>query len=196
MPVRHMMLFVVLLSVIATPLWAQVPAGQQVGLALYLQSSYAGLKADLTAAAEQMPDADYGFKPTTMPEVRSYGQLFAHVAAGQFGTCARLSGRPDPVAGRNLEEELQTKASIIDALADSFVFCDGVVAAFSDDDATSFIRQGPGEVARSAAMVGLVGHDTEMYGISTVYLRAKNLVPPSTARQMQRRAAANSAPAR
>jgi hypothetical protein len=52
----------------------------------------------------------------------------------------RETQRPDPAAGRNLEEELQTKASIIDALADSFVFCDGVVAAFSDDDATSFIR--------------------------------------------------------
>jgi hypothetical protein len=170
--------------------------GQQVGLAVCLQSSYAGLEADLMAAAEQMPDADYGFKPTTMPEVRSYGQLFALVAAGQFGMCARISGRPDPTAGRNLEEELQTKASIVEALADSFVFCDGVVAAFSDDAATTFVRQGQGEVARSAVMAGLVGHNTEMYGISTVYLRAKNLVPPSTARQMERRAAANSAPVR
>jgi hypothetical protein len=187
MPVRHTTLVTVLLGLMATPLWAQVPGGQQVGLARYLQSSYAGLKANLTAAAEQMPDADYGFKPTTMPEVRSYGQLFAHVAAGQFGMCARLSGRPDPTAGRNLEEELQTKASIVAALADSFVFCDGVVAGFSDDDATTFVRQGQGEVARSAAMVGLVGHNTEMYGISTVYLRAKNLVPPSTERQTQRR---------
>jgi hypothetical protein len=39
------------------------------------------------------------------------------------------------------------------------------------------------EVPKNAALVGLLAHDAEMYGITTVYLRAKNIVPPSTARQ-------------
>jgi hypothetical protein len=34
---------------------------------------------------------------------------------------------------------------------------------------------------------GILAHNSEMYGIATVYLRAKNLVPPSTRRQMPRR---------
>ncbi len=42
------------------------------------------------------------------------------------------------------------------------------------------VRQGEGEVARSAVLAGLLAHNSEMYGISTVYLRARNLVPPSS----------------
>jgi hypothetical protein len=31
--------------------------------------------------------------------------------------------------------------------------------------------------------MGLLAHNAEMYGISTVYLRAKNLVPPASERR-------------
>jgi hypothetical protein len=41
------------------------------------------------------------------------------------------------------------------------------------------VVQGPA-VPRSAALAGLLAHDAEMSGISTVYLRAKNLVPPGS----------------
>jgi hypothetical protein len=75
-----------------------------------LKGSYAGSKANLTTEADKMPEADYGLKPGSMPEVRTFGQLFAHVAAGQFGTCAAVKGLPNPAASRNLEQDLKTKA--------------------------------------------------------------------------------------
>jgi hypothetical protein len=59
-----------------------IPAGMKVGLALYLGAAYGGLKGDLMEAAQVMPDADYRFKPAAVPEMRTYGQLFAHVATG------------------------------------------------------------------------------------------------------------------
>jgi hypothetical protein len=31
-----------------------------------------------------------------------------------------------------------------------------------------------------AALMGALAHNAEMYGIGTVYLRAKNLVPPGS----------------
>ena len=43
--------------------------------------------------------------------------------------------------------------------------------------------QGPVEVPRVAAMMGLLAHNAEMYGISSVYLRARNLVPPGSERR-------------
>lgn len=134
-----------------------------------------------------MPEADYGFKPGSMPEVRTYGQLFAHVADGQFGTCAAVKGVPNPNQGKNLEQELKAKAEFVKTLADSFAFCDDAFSSLTDANAMEFVKQGPGEVARSAVLAGLLVHNSEMYGISTVYLRAKNLVPPSTEREMQRR---------
>ena len=33
------------------------------------------------------------------------------------------------------------------------------------------------------ALYGLLAHNSEMYGIGTVYLRLKGIVPPSTERQ-------------
>lgn len=162
---------------------AQIPAGQKVGLVVYLKAGYTGLKQNLIAAAERMPEADYGFKPGAMPEVRTYGQLFAHAAAGQYGTCAAMKGTANPMQGRNIEQELKTKAEFVKVLADSFAFCDDAVAALTDQNAGEFIKQGQGEVVRVAALAGLVAHNSEMYGISTVYLRAKNIVPPSTEQQ-------------
>ncbi len=45
-----------------------------------------------------------------------------------------------------------------------------------------FIKQGQGEVTRAAALYGVIVHGNEMYGTAAVYLRSKNLVPPSTER--------------
>jgi uncharacterized damage-inducible protein DinB len=173
-----------LLASITTP--AQPPAGRKVGLADGLQAGYAGLKRDLIASAETMPDAGYALKPGTMPEVRTFAQVIAHVAAGQFGACASAKGVPNPAANRKLEEELKTKADIVKALAESFALCDDFVNGTTEENALQFVRQGPNEITRATAVQFLIAHDSEMYGIATVYLRLAGHVPPSTARQMKR----------
>ena len=179
--------FSAILSAFAiSPTLAQIPPGQKVGLAIYLKAAYGGLKSNLIAAAEKMPEDDYDFKPSAMADVRTYGQLFAHVAAGQFGACAAMKGVVDPIQGRNPEQELTSKAEFVTLLNESFAFCADAVTALTDQNAMDLVRQGQGEVARSAVLAGLLAHNSEMYGISTVYLRAKNLVPPSTERQMRR----------
>jgi hypothetical protein len=115
-----------------------------------------------------------------MPEVRVYGQLFAHVAQAQFGACSGATGVPNPVQGRQLETELKTKAEIVKALADSFALCDKAYAALNDANANEMVTQGRGPTARAAILANNVTHDNEMYGTASVYLRAKNIVPPST----------------
>lgn len=172
-----------LVALLASSASAQPPAGRKVDLATGLQLSYAGIKANLVTEAEKMPEADYDFKPGSMPEVRTFGQLFAHVAAGHFGTCAAVRGIPNPMQDRKLEQELKTKAEVIKALGDSFTFCDEAFASTTAENATAFIRQGPNEITRATALYGLLAHDAEMYGIGTVYLRLKGIVPPSTERQ-------------
>ena len=164
----------------------QSASTQAIGLTMYLQGGYAGIKTDLTQAAELMPEEDYCFVPSSMPEVRTYGQIFTHVAAAQFGACAVAKGVPNPNAGCDLEQELTTKARIVTVLADSFAFCDEAFSFLTESNATELVKQGRREIARSAVLVGILAHGAEMYGISTVYLRAKNLVPPSTERQLQR----------
>ncbi|HYN07798.1 MAG TPA: DinB family protein [Vicinamibacterales bacterium] len=176
-------LLVGLLIAMSVTVFAQIPAGQRVGLARYLQVGYTGLKRDLTEAAEKMPEADYGFKPGSTPEVRTYGQVIAHVADGQFSTCAAVKGVANPNEGKDVERQFKTKADVTRALADSFAFCDDLLSSLTDATVTQFVKQGQGELERGAALVGLIAHNAEMYGIATVYLRSKNIVPPSTERR-------------
>lgn len=167
---------------VGSTLYAQPPAGQKVGLATSLQRGYAGIKTNFTAAAEKMPEADYTFKPGSTPEARTYAQVISHIAQSQFGGCSALNGTPNPMQGKNLEQELKTKAEVTKALADSYAICDKVFEAVTDANATEMIKQGPNEVTRAAALYGVIVHNNEMAGTAYVYLRSKNIVPPSTER--------------
>ena len=173
-----------------TVAWVLTVPGQspqlakRVDLLTYLQAGYAGIKADLTSAAEAMPEADYSFKPTSMPDVRTFGETILHVASAHFSQCARLRG----VAEEPRQKvEHTNKADVLETLAASFSSCDAAFSSLTDASANQSIQQGPVEIPKSAALVGLIAHDAEMYGITTVYLRAKSIVPPSTARQQGNR---------
>jgi len=160
--------------------FAQAPPAPPTTVVQAIQRGYANVKANLTQAADKLSDADYNFKPSSMAEVRSYGQLFAHVANAQFGGCAAVKGVANPNQGKNLEMELKTKAEFVKALNDSFAFCDDAYSSLTDANANEMITQGRGMVARAAALMNNVVHDNEMYGTAGVYLRAKGIVPPST----------------
>jgi hypothetical protein len=172
---------VAILLVAATTYSQQPPAtGQKIGLSTSLQRGYAGFKTNFTQAAEKMPDADYTFKPGSTPEARTYAQVIAHIAQSQFGQCSGLNGVPNPMAGKQLEQELKTKAEVTKALADSFALCDTAFANVTDANATEMVKQGMNEVTRAAGLYGVLVHGNEMAGTAYVYLRSKNIVPPST----------------
>jgi len=167
--------------VAATTYSQQPPAtGQKIGLATSLQRGYAGFKTNFTQAAEKMPEADYTFKPGSTPEARTYAQVITHIAQTQFGQCSGLNGVPNPMAGKQLEQELKTKAEVTKALADSFALCDTAFANVTDANATEMVKQGMNEVTRAASLYGVLVHGNEMAGTAYVYLRSKNIVPPST----------------
>ena len=174
--------FVSALVLAATPVLAQggmAQAPQKITLAQGLQRSYAAIKLNLTEMAAKMPDADYTFQPTK--DVRTYGQLFGHVANAQFGQCAAAKGVPNPNQG-NDNEKKASKAEFVKALADSFAFCDDAFSALTDVNAVELVKQGQNEVARGSVLAGLIGHSNEMYGTGVVYMRLKGMVPPSTER--------------
>jgi hypothetical protein len=162
---------------------AQGPGpGGPVGIAAGMQQQYTFLKNNLTQSAEVIPEAGYGQKVGTMGEVRTYGQVIGHVAAAQFGQCSGALGVPNPNQGNNLEDPAKSRADLIKALAESFALCDKAFAGLTDANATEMIPNGRGgQAARAMGLIGMLTHGNEMYGISTVYQRAQNIVPPSTA---------------
>jgi DinB superfamily len=181
---------VVLGVLLTAPVHAQPPAGgQALGLAASIQRGYNNIKMNLTQSADKLGDADYGYKVGSMAETRTFGQLFAHVIQSQSATCAAVRGVANPFQGRQLEQELKTKAEITKALAESFALCDDAYASLTDQNALEMVKQGQGTIARAAALANNVSHDNEMYGTSAAYLRSKGIVPPSTERQTQGRGA-------
>ena len=176
---RHRLLLLVGISGIAiASASAQVKPARRVGLLQYLQISHSGVTRDLLAAAELMPAGDYEFKPTTMAAARTFGGVIAHASGAMFDACARLRGITNPQP--DADTKVASKAEVVQVLREAITFCETAVATLDETSVTGYIMQGPAEVPRSAALAGLLAHDAEMFGISTVYLRAKGLVPPGS----------------
>src|SRR4029079_17299280 len=153
-------------ALFATVAYSQAPGGQmqgqKIGLATSLQRGYNGFKTNFTAAAEKMPEADYSFKPGSTPEARTYAQVIADISQSQVGQCSTLKGVPNPMQGKQLEQELKTKAEVTKALAESFALCDDLFAQVTDANATEMVKQGMNEATRAAALYGIIVHGNEM----------------------------------
>ena len=162
----------------ASAAFAQPPAPGPVGIATGLQRAYAQMKTNLTQAADKMSEADYAFKP--VPDIRGFGGQLAHVAQFHYLFCAGAKGVQNPNQ-ENLEQTKAAKADVVKALADSFAFCDDAFSSLTDESAVQTVTQGRGgPTARAVVLTNLIAHDNEEYGIVTVYLRLKGMVPPST----------------
>ena len=179
-------------TLMASVAQAQAPAaaqgGQTIPLAEGLRRSYNTMKMNLTESAQKFGEADYTYTPS--PAIRGYGAQLAHVANSQFNACAAARGEKNPHQGTNLEKTKTTRADIVQALADSFAFCDPVFANLTDQSALELVTQGQNQVARGSVLTNLIAHGNEEYGILTVYMRTKGMVPPSTERGMRGRGAA------
>jgi uncharacterized damage-inducible protein DinB len=139
-----------------------------------VKAAYDGIKSNIIKAAEKMPESAYDFKPT--PDVRSFGQLVAHVADAQMGICSIAKGEMK----RGEAASKTTKADLVAALKASDEVCDSVYAAMTDAESTVTVKAPGRERTKLGILNFNVTHDNEMYGIMGVYLRLKGIVPPSS----------------
>lgn len=174
----------VIALVLASPLAAQqheMEHAQHEGdhMVAAVRSVFDGVRNNLIAAAEQMPEAEYGFKPT--PEVRSFGEMIGHVANANFSYCSNALGVENPNAGRDIEQTAD-KAGLVQALKDSFAHCD---KAYQITDMQAMaMTEGRMPRARLWYLVQNTSHDNEHYGNIVTYFRLKGMVPPSSQRGM------------
>jgi uncharacterized damage-inducible protein DinB len=128
-------------------------------------------------ALEQTPESLFTFKPT--PDVRSLGQLFAHVADGEHLFCSLALGETMMQAG--VEQSKKTKAEMLQALKESAAHCD---RAYAQTDAQAMTPASFfGQPSNRMFLLGMNGaHDYEHYGNIVTYLRLKGITPPSSQR--------------
>jgi uncharacterized damage-inducible protein DinB len=133
---------------------------------------------NVMAAAEQMPEDKYSYKPT--PESMSFRDIVAHVADSAMGSCSSLNGarRGAGAAG------MKTKDELIGALKAAQTEC---AKAYAPDDskAAEMVAAGPGgSHTRLTSLWGNTVHIEHEYAQMAVHLRVNGVVPPSTAERM------------
>jgi uncharacterized damage-inducible protein DinB len=140
-----------------------------------VKTDYKTVRDYFVKAAEKMPEADYGFRPS--PKVRSFGQQVAHVADDQYNLCAPAKGETRKAAYTEIEKTLSSKADLVAALKAAFAYCDGAYDALTDASGAEVVKGGR---TRFAMLNWNLWHTWEHYGNVVVYLRMRGLVPPSS----------------
>jgi len=137
---------------------------------------YSISKDDVLKAAQEMPEANYSFKPVST--VRSFGELVGHVADGQYEFCAAVIGDGKQPPG--IEKSKTTKADLIPALQDAFAYCDQAYNSMTDADGAKRVQFFGHQAPKLSILSFNFGHNMEHYGNMVTYLRIKGLVPPSS----------------
>ena len=175
----------VLVCVVAPgALLAQAQGGQGQGtsqlpenpLSRFQKGAYKRITNILVRSAEKMPEEDYSFKPTDA--VRSYGQVVGHVADAQYLFCSIALGEKNP--GRNIEKTKTSKADLIATLKEAIAYCDKAYDGLTDATAAQPVKLFGNDAPRLGALEVNLVHNMEHYGNMVVYLRIKNIVPPTS----------------
>ena len=140
-----------------------------------LQPLYEIAKGWIVKSAEQMPEANYSFKPT--PAVRSFGEIIGHVADATYMFCATAKGEKSPAT--QSYEKVAAKADLVKAVKDAFAYCDPVYK-MPDASFTESAEMFGMKMTRLGWMILNVNHDNEHYGNLVTYFRLKGMVPPSS----------------
>lgn len=139
------------------------------------KQAYQRIKDNLLRMAEKMPEEHYSFRP--VPEIRTFGELVAHIADNQVRGCSSVHGPQR----QGTAASLTTKAELLEAFRASFADCDAAWETVTDETAAEVVQTARGERSRLGAMtVFILAHDNEEYGYMAVYLRLKGIVPPSS----------------
>ncbi len=183
-------ILLVIMAVLATPaaLDAQTSDGGagaalSPSMATSVNNMHMTIRRNLIEAAQAMPAAEYAFKPT--PQIRSFAELLGHVAMANYFFCSMAKGEASP-SKVNIERTISDKDGMSKALGDSLTYCDAVYKETTDANANQMVKiAGPGgatQSTRAQVLMFNTTHNNEHYGNVILYLRLKNVVPPSTAR--------------
>jgi len=129
----------------------------------------------LVAAAEQMPEEKYGYKPT--PEQLTFGRIISHVAQSNGSLCALLSDTKAPAA--LTVSETPPKAALVAALKASFDYCGPVIDGLQDAKLGDAINYHGARVPRARALIELTDDLEDHYSQMAGYLRLGGMLPPS-----------------
>jgi len=137
---------------------------------------YAYVNSDILRSLDKIPDDLWSFQPTK--DVRTVGQLFAHIADGQYEFCGVVSEGHSVLKG--IEKTAKTKAEVASALKDAIAYCNAAYAKMTDANAADIVSFFGMKMTKLGLMDMNTAHNMEHYGNLVTYMRLKGIVPPSS----------------
>lgn len=137
---------------------------------------YSGAKGNILKSAEMVPEDKWSYRPA--PTVRTFGELFAHIADGQYEFCGPVA--EGKAVDKGIEKTKKTRAEIITALKEGFAYCDAAYTKITPANATDMVEFFGNKMPKISLMDFNAAHNMEHYGNVVTYLRMNGMVPPSS----------------
>jgi uncharacterized damage-inducible protein DinB len=166
-------LFAALASASMVAFAQETPSAPPNPMTMSEKGIYGYIAGQVVAAAEQMPEENYSFKPT--PEVRSFGQVVAHIADAQYGFCSEVTGETAPV--KDIEKTKTSKADLVAALKGGVAYCKKAFDAMTDAQGVQMMKMGNYSLTKLGVLSVNTAHMNEHYGNMVTYMRLKGLAP-------------------
>jgi len=131
--------------------------------------------------ARAMPAEKYDWRPG--PGVRSAGEVYRHVAQGNYFLCTFLGIKaPEGVALKDMDTTPLDKAKTIDLVERSYAHALDAVSAIPDAALGDTLRFFGRPSTKMDVLMALATHNHEHLGQSIAYARSNGVVPPWTAK--------------
>src|ERR1700741_4024934 len=166
----------ILLCLLALPAFAQEKQPSDNPLSAFTKRVYGFQKGILLRSTKKMTKKNSTLKP--VDTVRTYGQIIGHIADAQYLFCSSASGEKNP--DLKIEKSKTSKADLVSALKDSFVYCDKVYDSMTDASGSQIVKLFGTDTPKLGALDFNNIHNMEHYGNLTTYMRIKGIVPPTS----------------
>jgi hypothetical protein len=164
------------------------PRADQRTLSRTIDSWVTNTELNIVPLAEAMPEAKYGFAPTTgeFTGVRTFGDQVKHLAANNDWEAALILGEtvtPD-MSNETGPDSVRTKAEIVDYLKRSFAHLHRAAAVIDDRNALTpvggHVMDNAWQHSRLSFAVDAIAHAFDHYGQMVEYVRMNGIVPPAS----------------
>jgi hypothetical protein len=131
---------------------------------------------NLVAAAEEMPESKYGYKPT--PSQMSFGDVISHLAEGNDYFCSNIGGVDTPKRTELAKDAGKDKK--VARLKETFQFCETALAKLDDSKLGAKLPWfGKREISRAGMMLATAEDWGDHYSQLANYLRLNAISPPN-----------------
>lgn len=145
------------------------------------------------ALAKAIPEEKYTWRP--MEGVRSFGEVFVHMAGSTLLFCSYAGLKPPPGAAHDLaavymkrgfempeifasERAIQTKAQTVEIMDQAFHLARDLIRQMPDSDLEKHIDFFGQSITMRGLLIRMGDHLSEHLGQSIAYARINHIVPP------------------